>query len=156
MPQTANTQPATPPGLDKPHKAGDSQGFPGGQVSYLAPLPLPTGEPPHDYAYAVGEVNDIYLSFGTGLSPAFGWQMTLGAPFFIGIFMPVILFPMLTALLTPLIGGTLLDTWQMTIGMFEVGLIISLLGTPALLALTLGVWLYNHLQHKTVIATRFN
>jgi len=40
--------------------------------------------------------------------------------------------------------------------MFEVGLTISLIGTPTLLALTLGVWLYNHLQHKTVIATRFN
>ncbi|WP_258190228.1 hypothetical protein [Stutzerimonas azotifigens] len=156
MPQTADTQTATPPGLDKPHKAGDNQNFPGGRVNYLAPLPLPTGEPPHDYAHAIGEVNDIYLSFGTGLPPVFGWQLRLGGPFFVGIIMPAILSPLLAALLTPLVGGTLLDTWQMTAGVFETGLKIGLMGTLAILALALSIWWHNHLQHKTVIASRFN
>ncbi|MFV0454433.1 MAG: hypothetical protein ACK5NQ_05465 [Pseudomonas sp.] len=156
MPQTAETQTATPPGLDKPHKAGDSQGFPGGRVSYLAPLPLPAGEPPHDYAHAIGEVNETYLSFGTGLPPVFGWQLRLGGPFAVGIIMPGLLFPLLIALLTPLIGGTLLDTWQMTVGMFEEGLKIGLMGTLAMLALSLAIWWHNHIQHKTVTASRFN
>ncbi len=144
------------PGLDQPHKAGDSVGFPGGLVSYLAPLPLPTGEPPQDYAHAIGEVNDICLSFGTGLPPAFGWQLRLGGPFFVGIVMPGILFPIFIALLTPLLGGTLLDTWQMAVGMFEVGLKIGSMGTSAFLALGLVIWWHNHLKHKTVIASRFN
>ncbi|MBN7822239.1 hypothetical protein [Bowmanella yangjiangensis] len=70
MCNTSDTFAATP-GLDRPHKAGDSQGFPGGRVSYLAPLPLPTGEPPHDYAHAVGAVNDVYLSLGVGMPHAY-------------------------------------------------------------------------------------
>jgi len=156
MSQAANTRPATPPGLDKPHKAGDSQGFPGGQVSYLAPLPLPTGEPAHDYAHAIGEVNDTYLGFGAGLPPVFGWQLRLGGPFFVGIVMPVILSPLLAAFLTPLVGGTLLDTWQMAAGVFETGLKIGSIATLAILALALAIWWNNHLQHKTVIASRFN
>ncbi len=156
MPQAANTQPAVPPGLDKPHNAGSRVGFPGGMVSYLAPLPLPTNEPPHDYAHAIGEVNETYLGFGAGLPPAFGWQLRLGGPFFVGIVMPGILFPIFIALLTPLLGGTLSDTWQMAAGMFEAGLKIGSMGTLALLVLGLIVWLHNHLKHKTIIASRFN
>lgn len=156
MPQTASTQTTTPPGLDKPHRAGDSQGFLGGRVSYLAPMPLPTGEPPHDYAHAIGEVNDTYLSFGTGLPPVFGWQLRVGGTFSAGMLMPSVLCPLVAALLVPLVGGTLLDTWQMTAGVFEIGLKIGSIGTPAILALALVVWWQNHIKHKTVIASRFN
>lgn len=58
--------------------------FTGGRVSYLAPLPLPTGQPAEDYAHAIGEVNDTYLTFGVGLPPVFGWQLLLGLCFFEG------------------------------------------------------------------------
>ncbi|MCL1476582.1 MAG: hypothetical protein MH219_02935 [Marinobacter sp.] len=34
-----------------------------------------------DHGHAVGEVNDGYLDFGTGVTSVFGWQMTLGGPF---------------------------------------------------------------------------
>lgn len=156
MPQTADIQSTAPPGLDKLHKAGDNLGFSGGLVSYLAPLPLPTGEPPHDYAHAVGEVNNTYMSFGSGLPPVFGWQLSLGGPFFVGIVMVVILPTILIALLTPLLGGTLTDTWQLTAAVLEGGLKISAIGTPAFRALGLVVWWQNHLKHKTVVASRFN
>ncbi len=156
MPQTANTQTATPRGLDQPHKAGDSQSFPGGRVSYLAPLPLPTGEPPHDYAHAIGEVNDTYLSFGTGLPPVFGWQLRLGGPFFAGIVLPGLVYPPLIAVLIFLIGGSLSDTWRITVAVFEEGLRISSLIALAVIALGLTIWWRNHLKHKTVIASRFN
>ncbi|TBU76690.1 hypothetical protein DNK06_15470 [Pseudomonas daroniae] len=93
--------------LDKQHRAGDVVGFPGGLVSYLAPLPLPTGQPAQDYAHAVGEVNDTYLDFGVGLPPVFGWQLTLGLPFG-GWIMAVVLSPLLMLVGTPLLGGGLL------------------------------------------------
>ncbi len=97
--------------LDKHHRAGDVAGFPGGQVSYLAPLPLPTGQPAQDYAHAVGEVNDTYLDFGTGLPNVFAWQTKLGGPFTIWI-MSVVLFPLLMLVGTPLLGGGLLLQWS--------------------------------------------
>ena len=156
MPQNADTQTATPPGLDKPHKAGDSQGFPGGRVSYLAPMPLPTGEPPHDYAHAVGGINAVYLSFGVGMPHVFGRQLILGGCFFSGIVMPVMLFPIFITILIPLIGGTLLDTWKITLEMFKAGLKIGLVGTPAVLLFLLAIWLRHHLKNKTIVASRFN
>lgn len=48
-----STQPEQPP------RAGRSEPFPSGRLTFLAPLPLPTGLP-----------------------PVFGWQMALGGPFF--------------------------------------------------------------------------
>ncbi len=149
-PQTA------PPGLEQPHKAGDNIRFLGGLVRYLAPLPLPTGEPPQDYAHAIGDVNATCLSFGAGLPPVFGWQLNLGIPFFGGIVMPGLLFPILIAVLTLLIGGTLVDTWQMAAEVFEAGLKIGSFTALAVFALGLVIWWHNHLKHKTVIASRFN
>jgi hypothetical protein len=67
--------------LKQQPKAGDIQPFPSGQITYLAPLPLPTQHPAQDYSHAVGEVNDTYLDFGTGLPQVFGWQILLGFPF---------------------------------------------------------------------------
>ncbi|TDW53702.1 hypothetical protein [Oceanimonas baumannii] len=67
--------------LEQPHQAGDCTTFAGGQVSYLAPMPLPTGQPAQDYAHAVGEINDTYLTFGVGLPQVFGWQLSLGLIF---------------------------------------------------------------------------
>ena len=83
---------AGPPSMNRAPLAGLLEAFPTGQVTYLAPLPLPTDLPPQDYGQAVGEVNDIYLDLGVGLPSVFGWQMTLGGPFwaiwFSGLFAP--------------------------------------------------------------------
>ena len=52
MPKTNQEPQTTPPTLNQPHQAGDCTNFTGGRVSYLAPLPLPTGQPAEDYAHA--------------------------------------------------------------------------------------------------------
>ncbi len=154
MPQADNSPPVTPPGLDQPHKAGDSIGFPGGLISYLAPSPLPTGEPSQDYAHVVGEVNDTYLSFGAGLPTVFGWQLTLAA-FTLSFVMPTVLVPIIGAL-TGILVGEVDFAAEALIELHKVGLQIGSIGSPAILVLGLTVWLHNHLKHKTVIASRFN
>lgn len=141
--------------LDKQHRAGDVVGFPGGQVSYLAPLPLPTGQPAQDYAHAVGEVNDTYLNFGVGLPPVFGWQVTLGLPFG-GWVMVVFLFPLLIGFGTPLLGGNLTVAKEMAVGIFELGIWIGSGASLVALGIGLGVWLHKYLQHSKIIPTRFN
>lgn len=141
--------------LDKHHRAGDVVGFPGGKVSYLAPLPLPTGQPAQDYAHAVGEVNDTYLDFGVGLPPVFGWQLTLGLPLG-GWAMSAVLFPLLMLVGTPLLGGGLTESIEMAVGVFEHGVPIGSAVALFTLALGLAIWLHKHLQHRNVIPTRFN
>ncbi len=67
---------------EQPPRAGRSEPFPSGRLTFLAPKPLPTGLPPVDHGHAVGEVNNSYLDFGAGATSVFGWQSTLGIPFF--------------------------------------------------------------------------
>jgi len=68
---------------EQPPRARRSEPFPSGRLTFLAPLPLPTGLPPVDHGHAVGEVNEGYLDFGVGTPPVFGWQMALGGLFFV-------------------------------------------------------------------------
>src|SRR5690606_4382278 len=90
----ATETPGAPPPIHHAPHAGMVEHFPTGQVVYLAPLPLPTDLPAQDYGHAVGEVNNTYVDFGVGLPAVFGWQMTLGAPFwaiwFFGLFVPAL------------------------------------------------------------------
>ncbi|MGP7735812.1 hypothetical protein ACTZQ0_16140, partial [Oceanimonas smirnovii] len=95
-----SNNPQSPHGLDQPHRAGDSTTFAGGRVNYLAPMPLPTGEPGQDYAHAVGEINDTYLTFGVGLPHVFGWQLSLGLIFTGCILIVMFFFPLLIAFLS--------------------------------------------------------
>lgn len=89
------TQSATPKPTDKRHHAGEVEPFPSGQITYLAPKPLPIGLPPVDRGHAVGTVTDHYLDFGVGNSFAFAWQMVLGGPF--GLFLLcALIFPLVT------------------------------------------------------------
>lgn len=68
--------------LEQSPRAGRSVPFPSGQLTFLSPRPMPTGLSPVDHGRAVGEVNDGYLDFGMGVTSVFGWQATLGIPFF--------------------------------------------------------------------------
>ncbi|MCC4266192.1 hypothetical protein LL240_17305, partial [Oceanimonas baumannii] len=112
--------------LDQPHQAGDCTTFPGGQVSYLAPMPLPTGQPAQDYAHAVGEVNDIYLSFGAGMPTVFGWQLPVST-YMSGWALLLVLSPLVVAFMTLLGGGDLKDIAEMAWGIFKEG---ARLGVP--------------------------
>lgn len=77
-------------------RAGRSEPFPSGQLTFLSPRPMPTGLSPVDHGRAVGEVNDGYLDFGMGVTSVFGWQATLGIPFFcfllFAFFFPFVVF----------------------------------------------------------------
>ncbi|WP_328188168.1 hypothetical protein [Marinobacter sp. OP 3.4] len=86
-----------------PPRAGRTEPFPRGKLMFLSPRPLPTGLPPVDHVHAIGEVNDAYLEFGTGVPSAFSWQATLGIPF--GVFIMVaFIAPLIAAGLTLLQG----------------------------------------------------
>lgn len=87
------------PDMAQSHRAGDVATFPGGKVSYLSPVPLPTGSAPVDFNQAVGEVNDTYLDFGGSLPTPFTWQFTLGGPFTTFLIMAIV-FPLFSASMT--------------------------------------------------------
>ncbi|WP_068824511.1 hypothetical protein [Pseudomonas sp. BMS12] len=151
---TSNDPQAHTAHLQQPHKAGDIETFPGGQVSYLAPLPLPTGHPAQDYGHAVGEVNDTYLDFGVGLPHIFGWQVTLGFPF--SFFLVVaFLLPVLGALLVLLVGGMDAAS-EALIGLFKESSKIAIYSSIAFLALALLIWFKRYNTRHEIIPTRFN
>jgi hypothetical protein len=129
--------------------------FPTGQVVYLAPLPLPTDLPAQDYGHAVGDVNDTYLDFGIGLPAVFGWQMTLGIPFwaiwFFGFFVPA-----LDWLLSVIEGRGVGEATRIAMLLLPEGLSIG--GWGGIYALTIFLIItFHHLnKYKKVIPTRFN
>jgi len=134
-------------------RAGKVEGFPSGRLTFLAPLPLPTGLPSTDHGRAVGTINDRYLDFGVGLPPVFGWQITLGGPF--GLFL-------LSAVVGPLIAlaagfhfGTKYDAFRVFWQIFDAGFWIGLWAWAFFLLLSLGIWYHQHLKYKTVMPTRF-
>ena len=141
--------------LGRRPSAGDVSTFPGGRVSYLAPLPLPTGLPARDHAHAVGEVNDTYLDFGVGLPPVFGWQLTLGGPFS-GWIMSVVLLPLIGALLVMLVGGGSELAFEAIVELSSLGLGIGSLVALGTLALGLGIWLNKDSKRQGIFPTRFN
>jgi hypothetical protein len=136
-------------------RAGKVETFPSGRLTFLAPLPLPTGLPPTDHGHAVGEVNDRCLDFGVGLPPVFGWQVTLGMPFF-GFFSIAFVFPLIAYGLAFAHFGDSAQAvdafWQIMDRSFWVGLWVW----AFFLMLSLGIWYHQHLKYKTVMPTRFN
>jgi hypothetical protein len=149
-------QPAeVPPPIHHAPHAGLVEIFPTGQVVYLAPLPLPTDLPAQDYGHAVGEVNDTYLDFGVGLPAVFGWQMTLGGPFwaiwFFGLFATALVW-----LMTIVEGNGVVLAAKLALDYMPYGFNVG----GWLAAVTLSMYLFitfHHLaKYKEVIPTRFN
>ncbi|MFN2360113.1 MAG: hypothetical protein ABR522_03395 [Marinobacter sp.] len=144
-----STQPEQPP------RAGRSEPFPSGRLTFLAPRPLPTGLPPMDHGHAVGEVNEGYLDFGTGVTPVFGWRATLGIPFFcflLGAFG----FPLIFSGLAIAHGRELETAVEVFQEMFDYGFWIAVWGCGFFLLLGLGIWYRGHLKLESIIPTRFN
>jgi hypothetical protein len=141
--------------LQQPHIAGDIETFPGGQISYLAPLPLPTGHPAQDYGHAVGEVNDTYLDFGVGLPHVFSWQVTVGLPFMCWLLV-VVGYPLFIALGTPLLGGSLADAYRLSAGVFSGFFEVGTLAALGFLLMALVMWFRHFNQRQQIIPTRFN
>ncbi|EMN0495871.1 hypothetical protein RVS37_004234, partial [Pseudomonas aeruginosa] len=129
--------------------------FSSGLVSYLAPLPLPTVQPAQDYSHAVGEMNDTYLDFGTGLPNAFAWQVRLGGPFTLWI-ISVFLIPTLMMVGTPLLGGDISTAKQLAVGLFDIGITYGSGCALFGFLILLSAWWSNHIKYKKIIPTRFN
>lgn len=75
----------------KSPRAGRSESFPSGTMTYLSPLPLPTGLPPVDHSQIVAEMHEEYLELGAFAPNVFSWQATIGAPMVILLLMTAVL-----------------------------------------------------------------
>lgn len=141
--------------LKQQPRAGDTQPFPSGQITYLAPLPLPTQHPAQDYSHAVGEVNDTYLDFGTGLPQVFGWQMLLGGPFTLFVMITYLL-PIIAAIGTLLLGGNTDDAKNFFYNTYEGFRYLGPLGSLCILGILLLSWLHSRSKVSDIRPTRFN
>src|SRR5690554_2417722 len=116
---------------DLPPKAGETESFPSGKLTFLSPKPLPTGLSPVDHGHAVGEVNEGYLDFGVGMPPVFGWQMMLGGPF--GLFVLMAFgFPLIAFLVFYWLGDGWDDGVHALRGVFDYGFPIAVGGGASL------------------------
>lgn len=92
----------TGPDPTKPQRAGNVESLPFGSITFLAPMPLPTGKPAFNEG-AVSELNDIWLDYGAGWFGVFGNLLILGVTFVSSLIMAYLL-PLSVA---PFISNTL-------------------------------------------------
>ena len=152
MPNESNIA-ASAPQPEQLKKAGDVEPIPGGKITYLAPLPLPTPMPP--YGPHIGELNGVFMDFGLGSPSVFMWQMTLGGPFSVS-FLVAFLFPLIAGFLGLMFG----DNWDAIRGYIE-GFFQETKGLALetgvlMLLISLGVWHHVHSKRAKIIPTRFN
>ncbi|ROM56933.1 hypothetical protein BK649_01745 [Pseudomonas canadensis] len=145
--------PPIDPAAMKVHRAGDIEPFPSGYTTYLAPLPLPTEASPH--SPYVSDLNDTYLDFGGGIPQVFSWQVTLGLPF-TTVFLMLVGFPIISALMAAGLGYGWADMWDAMQGVFLAGYEPAFWAYLCGMSIGLVVWLYVHNQYTEVIPTRFN
>ncbi|KFE57269.1 hypothetical protein [Pseudomonas syringae] len=146
---------AGPPPINHAPHAGMQETFPTGQVTYLAPVPLPTGLPAQDYGHAVGELNETYMDFGVGMPAVFGWQMTLGGPFwaiwFFGFFAPALMW-----FLAMTFGSTIGEAVEFALQLMPYTLEMGAWAAAVTLTMYLGITFHHLLKYKEVVPTRFN
>ncbi|WP_244900111.1 hypothetical protein [Oceanimonas baumannii] len=142
--------------LDQPHQAGDRTTFAGGRVNYLAPMPLSTGEPGQDYAHAVGEINDTYLTFGVGLPQVFSWQLNIGGGIVGGVLLTMFSTPLVISFMTMMMGASIVELKDIFWRIFEVTFVIGSIVTITVWLLAILVLYINRRKYKHVIAARFN
>lgn len=136
-------------------RAGRSDEFPSGEVTYLSPLPLPTGLPPVDHSHIVAEVRDEYLELGAYSPNVFSWQVTVGIPTG-GLLLMTIVLPALM-FVAGLIWG---DGWWDAMGLFGQTFLYGLKfgGAMALFGLLVLLFprLHAYFKLRGVVPTRFN
>jgi hypothetical protein len=148
-----NDIPLPPPHLEQSRKAGDVEPFPGGRITYLAPLPLPTPLPPH--GPHIGELNEVCMDFGLGSPQIFSWQVILGGPF-TGAVMIAFLFPLIGGFLGLVLGYGWDDISDSIHGIFHASHPLALQTGFWTLLIGLAVWHHNHKKRLNIIPTRFN
>jgi hypothetical protein len=138
----------------KPY-AGMIESFPSGQVSYLAPFPLPTHMPAQDYGNAVGGVNDRFMDFGPGLPAVFGWQVIIGGPFAF-FCMGAFLFPVASSFFALMIGLTVENALELLTRPFYLFAESAAWASGFALALGLVITFNQLAKYETLVPTRFN
>ena len=144
---------AKEPAASSSKHSGDVEYFPSGCLTYLAPLPLPTGAQPH--CPYISSYNDTYLDFGGGEPNVFSYQVSLGGPFSCAC---------LVAFGGPLVGGFLAltlgynteESWETVEQIFMVAWGVAIKMWLAVSAICLYVWFEAHNLFTKVIPTRFN
>ena len=139
--------------IDQPRKAGDTETFQSGKVTYLAPLPLPTPMPP--YGPHIGKLDDVYMDFGLGSPQVFSWQVILGGSFSLS-FSVAFLFPLIGGFLGLMFGDGWETSWVYVDEIFEETNVLALQTGFLILVICLGVWHHNHKKRAHIIPTRFN
>ena len=135
-----------------PKRAGDREPFPSGELTYLAPLPLPTQTIP--YSPHISRIGDTYLEFGANEPKVFSYQIFLGGP--LGITCLIALgLPLMMSLVVILIGSGE-EAWYMLVATFRAGLESALWFGLLLCSLFFCVWLHCHMLFTQVVPTRFN
>lgn len=139
----------------KSPRAGRSDKFPSGAVTYLSPLPLPTGLPAVDHSQIVSEVCDEYLELGAFTPNVFSWQVTVGIPMGVlvitNIVVPILMF---------ISGLTIGEGWQDAVGLFiqfsveglQIGGAVALFG----LLVILFPRAQAYFKLRGAVPTRFN
>lgn len=139
----------------KSARAGQSDKFPSGTVTYLSPLPLPTGLPPVDHSHIVADVRDEYMELGAYSPNVFSWQVTIGGPVAM-LILTCVVFP-ITIFLGGLVWGegptdAVMTSWDAVMFSIPYGVGFALFGL--LIALFPRAQAYFKL--RGVIPTRFN
>jgi hypothetical protein len=151
MSKALDAQPIVPAAVK--FRAGDVEPFPSGYTTYLAPLPLPTEATP--YSPYVSTLNDTYLDFGGGMPQVFAWQVTLGGPFAVAVFM-ILGIPLISGLIVAASGFEFDEILELGEGLFFTALEPAIWAYLGILGVGLSVWLKAHDQYTEVIPTRFN
>ena len=152
MTKTLHVQSREPAASSSKH-SGDVEYFPSGRLTYLAPLPLPTGAQP--YCPYISGYSDTYLDFRGGEPNVFSYQLILGVPFTSACIVAFV-FPLVMGFMGLTIESS---AEEVTAFMFEFFLAIRIYAFYTWLAgsvLCFIPWLHAHNLFTKVIPTRFN
>ena len=152
MTKPLHVQPREPAASSSKH-SGDVEYFPSGRLTYLAPLPLPTGAQP--YCPYISGYNDTYFDFGGGEPNVFSYQFSLGLPFSCACLI-AFGFPLLIGFFGLTMGISIDDILDSIKGVFAEAWRLALWGNLFVLGMGFCIWLYHHKLFTKVIPTRFN
>lgn len=133
------------PAPTKMQKAGDVESLPGGNIKFLAPMPLPTGESAF-HEGAISELNDTWLDYGAGWPGVFGNQLILGGT--------VVSFLVMAYLLPLSVAPFISDTLYQAIS--DEAIRTTTIATFFVLLICLYTILTSYSKRKKVIPTRFH
>src|SRR5690554_5041083 len=108
MPMAKKARGLAGPDPLQPRHAGDVDSLPGGRIVFLAPLPLPTGEPALNEG-AISELNDTWLDYGAGWPGIFGNQLILGGIFTSFLIMAYLLPMLVSPFISPRLSNAIFE-----------------------------------------------